>query len=199
MNVYYKINYNILPDFIIKFVHYRLYVKNLSEFTVYYDVCHLKSFLRFLICLHSKIDSKDFCSYYKNIKDFRMIKIRWLKNFTLEQMLEYVEFISNDLKYEAHTKANTILIVKTLFDYLHKIFGCLKENKFKDLPVPRFRVKTVTYMSKDECIKFLSVVDTPRDKAIINLLLNTGARRCEVTNALLSNLDLSNKTLLVVR
>lgn len=193
MNKYRNINYGVLPDFIVEFLHYRLYCENLSQFTVYGEAERLKSFLRYLICLNEKIDLKDF----NKIHDFKCVKIRWLSKLKLEDMLKYIEFITNNLSYGAQTRANTVLTVKTLYRYLHKIFKYLKENKFEDLKVPRYKLKTVVYMQPDECIKFFDVIDNPRDKAIIYLLLNTGARRCEVANALLVNLDFKSRTLLV--
>jgi len=193
LNNYRNINYSVFPKFIIEVLHYRLYIENLSQFTIYGEAERIKSFLKYLVCLKNNFN---FSEFY-NIHNFTCLKLHDFKHFTLPEMLNYIEFITNTLNYEPQTRANTVLTVKMFYRYFNKL-GYLKTNQFINLAVPKYRLKTVVYMSIKECQKFLSVINSPRDKAIIYLLLNTGARRCEVANALLSNLDLDNKTLLVV-
>lgn len=193
MNTYFNINYDVFPNYIVKIFQYRLYAENLSQFTVYSEAERLKSFLRYVICFHKKIDLKE----YSNISDYTYLKLSWLKNFSLPDMLNYISFITDTLQYSPQYKANTILTVKMLYRYLYKL-DYLNKYMFSDLAVPRYSLKNVVYMDVDDCQKLFSVIDNCRDRAIIYLLLNTGARRCEVANALLKNLDLVNKTLLVV-
>lgn len=194
MNKYRNIKYNLFPDFAIQFLQYRLYIKNLSQFTVYGDSERLKSFFRYVVCLKKHFD----LSCYYEIDDFSCVTIADLKRFKLSNMLAYIEFLTNKLHYSDQFKSNVILTVRTLYHYISNELHLLKHNHFEDLAIPKYRLKTVVYMSIDECKKYLSVIDNVRDKAIIELILNTGARRCEVSNALLSNLDLENKLLLVV-
>lgn len=194
MNKYRNINYSVFPSYVVNFLQYRLYIKNLSQFTVYGEAERLKSFFKYVICFKDKNIE---LSHFREIHDFTSLRIFDLKHFTLNQMLSYLEFITNTLNYEDQYKSNVVLTIRTFYSYLHNELHLLKENQFKDLAIPKYRLKTVVYMSFEECQKYLSVIDNIRDKAIIELILNTGARRCEVANALLDNLDLKNKILLV--
>lgn len=192
MSKYRNINYKVFPQTVVSFLQYRLYVKGLSETTVYSEGERLKSFFKYIICL-----KKNDFSCYNDIHDFSYLRVSHFKHFTFEQMLSYMEYITNTLKFNGQYKSNVVLTIRTFYSYLHNELHLLKENHFADLAISKYTLKKVVYMTVDECKKYLSVIDNLRDKTIIELILNTGARRSEVANALLVNLDLDNRLLLI--
>ena len=196
MRKYRNINKKIFPNYCVEFLNYRQYIENLSEFTIYGDAQRLKAFFRYVLCLKKYKNLN--ISFYYTISDFSNLPLSYLKHFDISDMLSYIEFLSNSVNLSDQTKHNYVLTVRTFYFYLYKKLGYLKEFKFEDLSIPRYSVKSVVYMSRDECFRFLSVISDKRDKAIIYLLLFTGARRCEVADALLSDLDISNRVLKVV-
>lgn len=189
-----KIRYEIFPDCAVKFFQYRLYTEDLSQFTVYGDSQKLKSFFKYVLCLKKYKD----LSMYNKVNDFSSLTLKDFKHLKLEEMLGFVEYITNELNYQPQTKSHTVATVKLFYYYMYKVFKYYKKYYFEELAIPKYRLKTAVYMKVEECERFLSSINNPRDKAIIYLLLNTGARRCEVANALLCNLDLEQKTLLII-
>lgn len=196
MRKYRNINKSIFPIYAIKFIDYRLYVDNLSEFTVYGDCERLKSFLRYVLC--SKKYKNFDLNFFYSISDFTKIPLSYIKHFNDDDMLSYISFLSNVVKLSDQTKHNYIITVKTFYYYLYKKFNYTKFCMFDDLAVPKYRQKSVSYLSIADCNKLLSSISDFRDKAIVYLLLNTGARRCEIADALFCDLDLQNRVLKVL-
>ena len=83
LNRYRNINYDVFPKFVVNFLQYRLYVKNLSQFTVYSEAERLKTFFKYIICIKDKNME---LSHFREIHNFTMLRIFDFKRFTLSQM-----------------------------------------------------------------------------------------------------------------
>jgi integrase len=71
----------------------------------------------------------------------------------------------------------------------------LEENPFK-VPCPRLEAKPIPPLSKDEVTGLLAFANI-RDKALILVLLDTGARVSEICNANVEDVDLETGRLLI--
>ena len=90
------------------------------------------------------------------------------------------------------TRRRKLVIIRTFFDWL-KNNGQLQANPAQKVVPPQREEREPRVLSKEEYQRLLAVVQRPRDRAIIQLLLQTGIRLAEIQRLTQSDLDLPKR------
>ena len=90
------------------------------------------------------------------------------------------------------TRRKKLIIVRTLFAWLHTN-RTIKTNPAKQVIPPQREQKEPRVLSEEEYQRLLATVQKPRDRAIIQLLLQTGIRLSEVQRLTVMDMDMPTR------
>jgi len=90
------------------------------------------------------------------------------------------------------TRRKKLTILRTFFGWL-RANGQIAANPAKCVAPPQIEEREPRVLSKEEYERLLAAVQKPRDRAIIQLLLQTGIRLSEIVRLTLSDLDLPKR------
>jgi integrase/recombinase XerD len=96
------------------------------------------------------------------------------------------------------TRRKKLTIVRTFFGWLQD-HGYIAASPARAVVPPQREEREPRVLSKEEYQRLLSVVQKPRDRAIIQLLLQTGIRLSEIQRLTLSDLNLPKRISLDAR
>ncbi len=137
-------------------------------------------------------DLRGFLNHLKEIKDFDgEADIEFIKNIELNDIYEYLMFISNEKNNSARTRSRRVSSIKSFFKYLHIKVKLIETNPTEALDPPKFKSTVPRYLELDESKRLLSCVDgrhKERDFAILTLFLNCGLRLSELVGINLADI-----------
>ncbi|MBE7021076.1 MAG: tyrosine recombinase XerC [Ruminococcaceae bacterium] len=137
-------------------------------------------------------DLRGFLGYLKEIKDFDgEVDIDFIKGIELNDIYEYLMYISNEKKNGARTRSRRVSSIKSFFKYLHIKVKLIDSNPTEALDPPKFISTVPRYLELDESKRLLSCVDgrhKERDFAILTLFLNCGLRLSELVGINLADI-----------
>ncbi len=137
-------------------------------------------------------DLRGFLNHLKEIKDFDgEVDIEFIKNIELNDIYEYLMFISNEKSNSARTRSRRVSSIKSFFKYLHIKVKLIDTNPTEALDPPKFKSTVPRYLELDESKRLLSCVDgrhKERDFAILTLFLNCGLRLSELVGINLADI-----------
>lgn len=168
-------------------------------------------FLKYLISEHS-----DFAGCA-----LRDISTRMLDGLRLRDLEKYVEYLgyyvtNDDQEHQnaEHGKARSIASLRSLFKYLYKT-DQISSNPATLLEMPKMHNKSIVYLSPNEVALLVDAVESGeglterqkryhaktvlRDTAIIVTFLTTGMRVSELVGINISDVDLDNLALRIIR
>jgi site-specific recombinase XerD len=90
------------------------------------------------------------------------------------------------------TRRRKLVILRTFFGWL-KAQGVIEGNPAESIAPPQREEKEPRVLDKEEYQRLLSVVEKPRDRAIIQLLLQTGIRLAEIQRLRLADAHLPGR------
>lgn len=96
-------------------------------------------------------------------------------------------------KLAGSTRRRKFIVVRTLFRWLVSSDDEIANNPALHVKPPLAEQKEARHLTKREYRRLLSVVQKPRDRAMIQLLLQTGLRLSELQRLTLSDLDLPER------
>lgn len=171
--------YEDVPVHVQNFLLYMQTIQNRSKNTIreyYYDLRHVFKFLK-------KYKEKiDFDLADINIVD---IDLDFIKKITLDDLYQYLGFLSNEFSDKATTRARKVASLKSFFNYLCLKQKLLVSNPTVELETPKLGKRIPKYLTLDESVALLHSIDgkfEKRDFAIITLFLNCGLRLSELVN-----------------
>ncbi len=148
------------------------------------------------ICTYNayKIDLREFSSFFNGVS---------LNNLKYSDLQKYVNHMDKTGKSSA-TKARKISCIKSFFRYLLKI-DAIQNNIAIFLESPKLEKKQPAVISSDQASDLLFHARNDgtnenlwfRDYTIVSVFLYTGIRREELSNILLSDLDLDRDYILI--
>ena len=144
-------------------------------------------------------DLKGFLNYLAEIKDHDgEVDIDFIKKIELNDIYEYLMFISNEKHNSARTRSRRVSSIKSFFKYLYVKVKLIDTNPTEALDPPKFKSTVPRYLELDESKRLLSCVDgrhKERDFAILTLFLNCGIRLSELVGINLA--DIKKDTMVV--
>lgn len=146
----------------------------------------------------TKIDYESDLRIYKdflNERNFNYLKIN--KN----EIMEFLKYLDS-LKYENRSISRMLSSIRSFYNYLEEI-KLVDSNIFKRIRNPKVNKKLPNYLSVVEIENILDSINEDtiigiRDKCLIELMYSTGLRVSEVSNLLIKNIDLNDKSIRVM-
>ena len=101
----------------------------------------------------------------------------------------FLDHVEQERKCSSNTRNARLAAIRSLFDFIAREEPALLQQcqRIRAIPVKRTQSRTVDYLEEKEMLAILDAVDSNsrtgiRDKALLLLLYNTGARVSEVVN-----------------
>lgn len=170
-----------LPPLMQDFLRNIFVVKNKSTLTVDEYCLDLKMFFKFLKrergLVPSSVNFDDI-----SIKD---IDLEFIKTITLNDAYMFLSYCRDERKNDAAARARKVSSIRAFFKYLSVQQKLLENNPMEELETPKKKKSNPKYLTLDESLKLLSVVDgkfKERDYCIIVLFLNCGMRLSELVS-----------------
>lgn len=176
--------YDDIPIYLKDFLSYMQNIKNRSKATVheyYYDLRNALKFIKLYKIDKCKLDNIN--SDNLNSTDISNLDIKFLKSITLQDLYEYLNYLSNKCSDKATTRARKVAALKSFFNYLTIKQKLLDKNPTVELETPKLSKRLPKYLTLDESVALLHSIDgkfQKRDFCIITLFLNCGLRLSEL-------------------
>ena len=107
-------------------------------------------------------------------------------------------YLSGMGNQSASSRQRKLATLRSFFTYLFKK-GKLEKNIMPNVDMPRKKEKPITRLSDEEVQKLLTLAQDPRDKTILILFLTTGMRVSELVGLNVSDVDLENASIRIIR
>lgn len=171
-----------LPPLVQDYLVYVEAIKGHSELSVLEYASDLRTFFRFIARNKGLYPST---TEYDEIDDLTIIDINFIKKITLNDAYQFLIYCKNERYNNETTRARRVVAIRRFFSYLTDNLGLLDTNPMKNLDAPKIKKTLPKYLTLDESLKLLSVIDgktKERDFAIITLFLNCGMRLAELVS-----------------
>ena len=179
------------PQIIKEFLGYMQTIKGKSEKTVNEYYIDLRTFFRYIKLSKGLANNSE----QFNEIDISDIDIELIKDITLTDVFEYMNYLMNDRKNGASTRSRKSSSLRTFFKYLTNKTGKLAVNPLVELENPKIKSSLPKYLSLEQCIELLNSVDgdfKERDYCILTLFLNCGMRLSELVGINLNDIKPDN-------
>ena len=184
------------PEIIRDFLHYIQVIRGKSKLTIEEYYLDLKTFFRFMKKQKHLVDE----SIEWDQIDWSGVDITLIRAITLADVYEFMTFCINERDNKAAARARKTSTLRTFFGYLTNKTNQLSINPVQELEVPKQQKRLPKYLTLEECLELLSVVNGPnreRDYCILTIFLNCGLRLSELCGLNLSDIG-QDHTLRVV-
>lgn len=185
---------NDCPEYVKQFLMNLKLIRDRADRTEEAYYLDIRTFLRYLKYRKGSVP-KDTLIDEITISD---VPIEWLKEFTLSDAYEYLNYLKQDRDNSARTRARKTSAIKQLFYFLNAKAFLLSDNPLADLEMPRIKSGLPKYLSLEQSIQLLENIKSKfpeRDYCIINLFLNCGMRLSELAALNFNDYSADNKTL----
>lgn len=120
-----------------------------------------------------------------------------IKNLNEDNVLEFLDYIEKERQVSINTRNNRLAAIRVFFKFIGREEPALLEQvkAIRTIPQKKTQPAFMTYLEEEELGSMLKSIDTDsrlglRDKALILLLYNTGARVQEVVDLNIDDLRL---------
>ena len=173
------------PEYLKSFLFYMETILNRSPRTVDAYYVDLRLYLSFLYCKNNSLPLDT-----ENV-DISNLPIEYLKKATLNDIYEYLHFVSRERNNNAKTRARKTSSLRRFYNYLTVKAGLLSTDPTKELEMPSQKKSLPKYLTLEESFTILNGVNTAdkeRDYCILTLFLNCGMRLSELVGINLSDI-----------
>lgn len=136
-----------------------------------------------------------------NYSDYINKKRISYKSITYKQITEYIKYLKEEKELNSTSINRHLSSLRSFYNYLIRI-GNINNNPFKLVRGPKKAIKLPNYMKYSEFEEMVNSCDETdlgvRNRAILEILLSTGARVGEIINVKLSDIDFSNQEIRVL-
>jgi site-specific recombinase XerD len=149
---------------------------------------------------HVEMSVRLFTEFMGGIEDVSLVEGDDLRRFIvhLKNKVSINSKASQDRKISPTTVNTYVRSLRSFWSIL-KQRQAITTNPFADVPAPRFPKKVARIYSEDQLKSVLKlVVNKPRERAIIQLFLDSGIRLSELTGLMVEDLDLNQGTVKVM-
>lgn len=131
-------------------------------------------------------DLSGFLNYIKELKKHTgEIDIEFVKTIELNDIYNYLMYISSEKNNGARTRSRRVSSIKSFYKYLHIKAKLIETNPTEALDAPKTIKALPRYLELDESKRLLSCIDgrhKERDFAILTMFLNCGLRLSELVS-----------------
>lgn len=200
------------PEFLTKFLNYKLIIENMSEGTVKEYNYDLLLFLRYIAFRKEKnnvnIDGEiiEDESRVHEI-DISRLDVNLLSKITLDDIHSFLAFVKKNYDNSANTIARRTSSIRSFFKYYSSVNPVLKQNVASNLESPKLPQRLPRHLDIEEAKRLLESTKTatnkkaekyiPRNHAIITIFINCGLRLNELVNINISDINFETRFLKV--
>ncbi len=120
-----------------------------------------------------------------------------VQDITEKVVISFLDYVEQERRCSAKTRNARLAAIRSLFAFIAREEPALLQQcqKIRVIPLKRTQYKTVDYLEEKEMLAMLDAVDIDsrtgiRDRALLLLLYNTGARVSEIVELKISDLRL---------
>ncbi|MDR2654859.1 MAG: tyrosine-type recombinase/integrase [Oscillospiraceae bacterium] len=175
------------PDYVRDFTFYLETILGRSDKTIYEYYLDVRTFLRFLKFTNNMVPED---TEYTEI-EVGDVTIEMLKEVTLDDVYNYMHFISSERQNASNTRARKGSSLRVFYKYLATKSKYRIENPIASLEIPSGKKTLPKHLSLEESIDILKVIEgdnKARDYCILTLFLNCGLRLAELVGINVSDI-----------
>ncbi len=189
------------PPVAIDFANHKKSIEGRSEQTVCEYLIDLRIFFRYLraVELDIEFDSPAFSEI-----DIRDISVEDMEKVTAETIYRFLFYADQERGNAAVSRSRKLSALRAFFKFLYTKKHLISHNPTADVEGPRHRVPLPKYLTLEESIRLLSMVEEDlesksrtRDYAILTLFLNCGMRLAELVGIDFTDIDTDMQSLRV--
>ncbi len=192
-----EINRELLPPLVDEYISELVVVKGRSMLTVNEYISDLRLFFRFLVCKNNDIPSPD--ELEENF-DLSYLDTDFMKSVTLKDVNEFLVYCNNNRVNNKATRARKASSIRGYFKYISDKMHYIDQNPVALLEVAKADKRLPKHLTLEQSKELLRSVDGEnkvRDYCILTLFLNCGLRLAELVGLNVSDVNLSNGTMVV--
>lgn len=198
-----------LPDYMMRFVTHMTTVKNASILTVYEYVRDISIIFQIIMEINPVIKSKKDITVdvldHLNTDDFEDIMMKLQNGYEKNEKI----FMDDNV-----SRARKLASIRALYKYLLGK-NLITNNPAAAFPSPKITLQPITYLSDDEIVLLLDVINTgsgltqrqqvfsdkyrTRDMAMVYLMLSTGMRISECVGIDINDIDWEENSVYIER
>lgn len=191
------INREILPPLVDEYISELIVVKGRSLLTVNEYISDLRLFFRFLESREKGLSSPD---ELPEEYDLSYIDADYMNKISLKDVNEFLIYCNNNRTNSKTTRARKASSIRGFFKYIAEKMHYIDQNPVSQLQVAKADKKLPKYLTLEQSRQLLASVKEPnkeRDYCILTLFLNCGLRLAELIGLNVTDVNLSEKTMLV--
>ena len=116
--------------------------------------------------------------------------------FTANDIRIYLSGINQNVNWSPETREHKRSVICTFFAWLVDN-EYLSRNPAKNIPVTKLPKKKLKPLKQIELERFRSVCQTPRERALVDLLFSSGVRISEAVNLMIEDIDFRDRTIFI--
>lgn len=191
------INREILPPLVDEYISELIVVKGRSKLTVNEYISDLRLFFRFLVSRERGFTSPD---ELPEEFDLSYIDADYMNKISLKDVNEFLIYCNNDRVNNKTTRARKASSIRGFFRYISDKMHYIDQNPVSQLQVAKADKKLPKYLTLEQSKLLLASVKAPnkeRDYCILTLFLNCGLRLAELVGLNVTDVNLTERTMLV--
>lgn len=191
------INRDLLPPLVDEYISELIVVKGRSQLTVNEYISDLRLFFRFLVSREKSLSSPD---DLPEEFDLSYIDASYMNKITLRDVNEFLIYCSTDRTNNKTTRARKASSIRGFFKYISEKMHYIEQNPVSQLQVAKADKKLPKYLTLEQSRMLLASVKEPnraRDYCILTLFLNCGLRLAELVGLNVTDVNLTESTMLV--
>lgn len=191
------INREILPPLVDEYISELIVVKGRSKLTVNEYISDLRLFFRFLVSREKGLSSPD---ELPEEYDLSYIDADYMNKISLKDVNEFLIYCNNDRINNKTTRARKASSIRGFFRYIAEKMHYIDQNPVSQLQVAKADKKLPKYLTLEQSRMLLASVKDPnkeRDYCILTLFLNCGLRLAELVGLNVTDVNLTERTMLV--
>ncbi len=186
----------LLPPRVAEFLNYLSTVKNRSFNTLRWYATDLRLFFLYIDSKRKSIDFKSLDDTY----NLSSIDDEYIASISISDIYNFFTFCGMVLHNSVTTRNRRTSSLRGFFKYICDQMNYIEKNPVAQLSVSSDKKRLPKYLTLEQSKALLDAVEGPdkeRDYCILTIFLNCGLRLSELCALNLSNLDFTEKTMLV--
>ena len=192
-----QVDRSLLPDRVNEYLNYLLNVKGSSALTVEGYARDLRLFLDFLADKKAPAEEERPTGA---VRDLRFIDDAFLSAVALRDIYDFLTYCGSARANNLTTRQRKTSALRGFFRFISDNMGYIDHNPAANLEIAGSKTKLPRYLTLEQSVALLDAVEgefAARDRCILTLFLNCGLRLAELCALNLSDLDLTERTMVV--
>ena len=188
-----QVDKSLLPDRVNEYLNYLLNIKAHSLLTVEQYALDLRLFFSFVYCERNHVDKNE-------LIDLSDLDDAFFSSVSVNEVYSFLTYCGSQRSNNQITRRRKTSSIRGFYKYISDQMGYIDHNPAAQLSVSSDKNKLPKYLTLEQSQALLQAVDGPfkaRDYCILMLFLNCGLRLAELCALNISDINFTNKTMLI--